>query len=206
MAGLLDHRPATTHWGWTADLAERFPLIDVRPEVLYVDDGNLITSAGVASGIDCCLHLLRRLKGAEAAARVARMMVVPPHRQGNQAQFVDVALRNDGYGGRFAQNLEWLRQHLSQPHSIDTLAEHFMMSRRTFTRRFRSITGSTVGVWLLHQRLALAQRLLETTGRSIDLIAQESGFGSEALLRFHFNKELRTTPSRYRREFRGQST
>lgn len=200
-AGLLDNRPATTHWGWCADLAKRYPNIDIKPDVLYVDDGDVITSAGVAAGIDCCLHLVRRLRGADVAARVAKLMVVPPHRQGGQAQFVDMPIKIGLAEDKFSQNLEWVQQHLDLPHTLDSLAECFVMSRRTFTRYFRSRTGTTVGAWLLNQRLSLAQRLLETTTKPIDLIARETGFGSDVLLRFHFNKTLGTTPSRYRREF-----
>ncbi|MBI1919596.1 MAG: helix-turn-helix domain-containing protein [Geobacter sp.] len=202
-AGLLDNRPATTHWLLTDELARRYPQIAVRPDVLYVDDGDVITSAGVAAGIDCCLHILRRLHGAEAAGRVARRMVVPPHRQGGQAQYIEKPIRGSAAEDRFSQSLEWVQRHLGEPHSIDSLAERFMMSRRTFTRRFRQVTGTTVGAWLLNQRLALAQRMLENTAKPIDLIAQEAGFGSEVSLRLHFNKVLKTTPSRYRREFRG---
>jgi transcriptional regulator GlxA family with amidase domain len=202
-AGLLDNRPATTHWGWSDDLAKRYPLVDVKSNVLYVDDGDVITSAGVAAGIDCCLHILRRLHGAETACRVARLMVVPPHRQGGQAQFIEMPVKADATEDRFSKNLEWVQRHIEMPHTIDSLAERFMMSRRTFTRRFRTLTGTTVGTWLLNQRLALAQRLLEKTAKPVDLVAHESGFGSEVLLRFHFNKELKTTPSRYRREFQG---
>lgn len=202
-AGLLDNRPATSHWLLTDELAQRYPQIAVRPDVLYVDDGDVITSAGVAAGIDCCLHILRRLHGAEAAGRVARRMVVPPHRQGGQAQYIEKPIRGSAAEDGFSQGLEWVRGHLAEPHSIDSLAERFMMSRRTFTRRFRQVTGTTVGAWLLNQRLALAQRMLETTAKPIDLIAQEAGFGSEVSLRLHFNKVLKTTPSRYRREFRG---
>lgn len=200
-AGLLDSRPATTHWGWCADLAQRYPLIDIRPDVLYVDDGDVITSAGVAAGIDCCLHLVRRLRGVEVAARVAKLMVVPPHRQGGQAQFVEMPVSSGQTNDRFSRHLEWVQQHLDQPHTLDSLAEHFVMSRRTFTRHFRTRTGTTVGAWLLHQRLSLAQRLLETTSKSIELIARETGFVSDVLLRFHFKKTLNTTPSRYRMEF-----
>ncbi len=205
-AGLLDGRPATTHWGWTEDLRQRYPQITLKPDVLYVDDGDIVTSAGVAAGIDCCLHLLRRLHGAELAAHVARRMVVPPHRQGGQAQFIELPVNKTAGEDRFAQQIEWLQRHLARPHSLDSLAEQFMMSRRTFTRRFRQVTGTTVSDWLLNQRLALAQRLLETTAKSIDLVAQEAGFGSEATLRQQFSKMLKTTPSRYRREFRGNRT
>lgn len=203
-AGLLEGRPATTHWMSAMELKERYPQTDVRPDVLYVDDGDIITSAGVAAGIDCCLHILRTLQGAEAAARAARRLVVPPHRQGGQAQYIDVPVTIHSGEDRFRSNLEWLQQHLEMSHNLDSLAKRFMMSRRTFTRRFRQVTGSTVGEWLLNQRLALAQRLLETTSASIGAIAGQSGFGSEMSLRHHFNKQLKTSPARYRREFRGR--
>lgn len=202
-AGLLDGRSATTHWRWSADLGQRYPQITLKPDVLYVDEGDIITSAGVAAGIDCCLHLLRRLHGAEAASHVARRMVVPPHRQGGQAQYIELPLSKSATEDRFSQQLEWLQRHLEQPHSLDSLATRFCMSRRTFTRRFRQVTGTTVGAWLLNQRLALAQRLLESTAKPIDLVAQEAGFGSEVSLRQQFSKLLQTSPARYRREFRG---
>ncbi len=201
-AGLLDGRCATTHWRWSADLAQRYPQISLRPDVLYVDEGDIVTSAGVAAGIDCCLHLLRRLHGAEVAAHVARRMVVPPHRQGGQAQYIELPLSRSAAEDRFAQQLAWLQRHLEQSHSLDSLAERFMMSRRTFTRRFRQVTGTTVGAWLLNQRLALAQRLLEGTAKPIGQVAQEAGFGSEVSLRQQFNKLLKTSPARYRKEFR----
>jgi transcriptional regulator GlxA family with amidase domain len=187
---------------WTKDLASRYPLVQVEQNVLYVDEGQIITSAGVAAGIDCCLHLLRRLYGAEIANRVARRMVVPPHRQGGQAQYIEQPLNKTGAVDRFALLLEWLQANLDQPHTLDALAAHVFMSRRSFTRRFRQVTGATVGAWLLHQRLALARRLLETTSAAIDLIASQAGFGSGLNLRQQFRKELKTTPSRYRREFR----
>lgn len=202
-AGLLDHRRATTHWLWADDLAERYPLIRVDRDVLYVDEGEIITSAGGAAGIDCCLHLLRRLHGAEIASRVARRLVVPPHRQGGQAQYIETPLRAAPVVDHFSRTLEWVQQSLDQPHSLDSLAERACMSRRTFTRRFRQTVGTTVGVWLLGQRLARAQRLLETTAKSVDQVAQAAGFGSEASLRLHFNKAFRTSPARYRKEFRG---
>lgn len=203
-AGLLEGRPATTHWMSAAELKARYPQIDVRPDVLYVDDGDIITSAGVAAGIDCCLHILRTLRGAEAAARAARRLVVPPHRQGGQAQYIDKPVTTNLGEDRFRSNLEWLQQNLDRSHSLDSLAERFLMSRRTFTRRFRQVTGSTVGEWLLNQRLAQAQRLLETTSATIETIAGRSGFGSEMSLRHHFSKRLKTSPARYRREFRGR--
>lgn len=201
-AGLLDNRPATTHWMWADDLARRYPLLSMNRDVLYVDDGNIITSAGGAAGIDCCLHLLRRMHGAEIASHVARRLVVPPHRQGGQAQYIE-PLRETPDIDRFSEVMEWVQQNPELMHTLDFLAAKAFMSRRTFTRRFRQVTGTTVGTWLLNQRLALAQRLLETSSASIDLIAQQAGFGSEVSLRQHFSKALKTTPSRYRKEFRG---
>jgi len=205
-AGLLENRPATTHWGWAEDLARRFPSIEVRPDVLYVDDGDIVTSAGVAAGIDCCLHIVRRYHGAEVATRIARRMVVPPHRQGGQSQYVELALRKSEAPDKFTQTMEWVQANLDQPHSIGSLAELFMMSRRTFTRRMRQVTGTTVGAWLLNQRLTLAQRLLETGDAPIAQIAEQAGFGSEVSLRHHFRMVLRTTPSRYRNEFSGRES
>ena len=202
-AGLLDGRRATTHWAWSDDLAGRYPLIQVDREVLYVDEGQIITSAGGAAGIDCCLHILRRLHGAEVASRVARRMVVPPHRQGGQAQYIEQPLKRTPAVDRFSEALEWVQAHLARPHTLDTLADRACMSRRTFTRRFRQVTGTTVGTWLLGQRLALAQRLLETSAAPVDMVAQQAGFGSEASLRQHFSRILKTSPARYRKEFRG---
>ncbi|MGA0612351.1 GlxA family transcriptional regulator [Caldimonas sp. KR1-144] len=204
-AGLLDGRPATTHWQLVPAFAKRYPQVRLVPEVLYVDDGEIVTSAGTAAGIDCCLHLLRRLCGAEAASRAARSMVVAPHRQGGQAQFIEQPLRPSARDDRLAGVLAWAGQHLDQAHSLDALAARAAMSRRTFTRRFREATGTTVGQWLANQRIALAQRLLETSRRSIEEVAQAAGFGSSVSLRQHFAAALRTSPSAYRREFRGHA-
>ncbi len=202
-AGLLDGRDCTTHWGWCDDLRRQAPLATIRPEVLYVDGGDILTSAGVAAGIDCCLHLLRRLHGAEVAGCVARRMVVPLHRQGGQAQFIRTPLLPHGEADRFAAVMEGLARQLSQPVGLDELAARALMSRRTFTRRFRQATGTTVGQWLLAQRLALAQELLEASDKSIEAIAHEAGFGTALSLRKHFRTRFKTLPSRYREEFRG---
>ena len=202
-AGLLDGRPATTHWLWADELARRYPLIRVNPDVLYVDDGEIITSAGTAAGIDCCLHILRRQYGAKIANDVARRMVVPPHRQGGQAQYIQQPVRKNSAMDHFAEVLDWARGNLDKPLSLDMLAERARMSRRTFTRRFRQAMGNTVGEWLLSQRLSLSQQLLETTDSSIELIAERAGFGSTASLRQHFNQTFKISPSNYRREFRG---
>lgn len=202
-AGLLDGRPATTHWHWSEHFAARYPKVRLQPDVLYIDDGDVMTSAGTAAAIDCCLQLLRQRCGVEIANRVARRMVVAPHRQGGQAQYIERPLPASAGDERLATVLNWALGHLEQPHRLDTLAERALMSRRTFTRRFRQFTGTTVGQWLSHQRLARAQRLLETTDRPLESIAVETGFGTAMSLRHHFAAELMTSPSAYRREFRG---
>ncbi|HSV51884.1 MAG TPA: helix-turn-helix domain-containing protein [Burkholderiaceae bacterium] len=201
-AGLLDGRPATTHWALASTFAERYPQIELRPDVLYVDDGDVLTSAGTAAGIDCCLHLLRTDYGAEVANHMARRMVVAPHRQGGQAQYVEQPLPASGVDHRLSDVLAWVQKHLDRPHSLDDLARRALLSRRSFTRHFRQVTGTTVGRWLLNQRLALAQRQLESTRRSIEQIAADAGFGSAVSLRQHFAAALNTSPSTYRREFR----
>lgn len=203
--GILNARPATTHWLWAEEFARRYPLIRVNPEVLYVDDGDVLTSAGVVAGIDCCLHLLRKWCGAEVASRVARRLVVPPHRQGGQAQYVELSMPVRGDGECLSEVLDWARLRLDQPLDVDTLAEQAGMSRRTFTRRFRAVTGTTVSSWLRHERLAIAQRLLESTDQSIERIAARAGFGSSVSLRKQFREVLHTSPQAFRRNFRAQT-
>ena len=202
-AGILDGRPATTHWAWADTFARRYRAVRVDAAVLYVDDGDVLTSAGTAASLDCCLHLLRRRCGAQAANYVARRLVVPPHRQGSQAQFVEQPIGVRSRDERLSPLLDWVRENLAAPHSLDSLAQRALMSRRTFTRRFKQATGTTVGAWLLAERLSRAQQLLETTGESVDTIAGEAGFGSAVSLRQHFAEAFRTTPSNYRREFQG---
>lgn len=201
-AGLLDGRRASTHWVWMDDFARQYPRVHVDREALYVDDGNLFTSAGTAAAIDGCLHLLRNDHGAEVANRVARRMVVAPHRQGGQAQFIEQPLPESAGGDRLANTLAWALARLDQTLTIDTLADRAAMSRRSFTRHFREGTGTTLQAWLLGQRLARAQRLLETTARAIDVIAGEAGFGSTASLRQHFARAFSMSPAAYRRQFR----
>lgn len=202
-AGLLDGLRATTHWAWAADFAERYPQVTVDADVLYLDDGGLLTSAGTAAGIDCCLHLLRQQHGAELANRVARRLVVPPHRQGGQAQFIEQPLPATSRDDRLAGLLDWVRAHLDLPHTLDSLAERALMSRRTFTRHFRQLTGATVGDWLLTERLALCQRLLESTEQSVESIAALAGFGSAVSLRHHFGRTFGLSPSAWRHAFHG---
>ncbi len=201
-AGLLDGRRATTHWRWAAELAERYPAIEVDSDVLYVDEGDIVTAAGVAAGLDCCLHLVRQLCGAELANRLARQLVVAPHRQGGQAQFIEQPLARTPGDERIAAVLAWAAAHLDQAHTVDTLAARAAMSRRSFTRHVREATGTSVLQWLLGQRLALAQRLLETTARPLELVAASAGFGSALSLRQHFRKALATSPSAYRALYR----
>lgn len=202
-AGLLDGRRATTHWRWAARFAERYPQVQLDPDVLYVDEGDVLTSAGTAAGIDCCLHVLRRRLGAEAANRMARTLVVPPHRQGSQAQYIEQPVLATARDTPLTKTLDWATRHLGEAHSLDSLAARATMSRRSFTRHFRQHTGSTVGQWLLAQRLALAQRMLETTAQPVERIAERAGFGTALSMRQHFGAVLHTTPSLYRREFRG---
>jgi transcriptional regulator GlxA family with amidase domain len=202
-AGMLDDKKATTHWRWSDELTRRYPKVTVDPDVLYVDEDGIVTSAGSAAAIDCCLHLLRDRCGAEIANHVARRLVVSPHRQGGQAQYIEQPVFTSTSPDRFSLTLEWLVQNLNRTHTLDDLAQQALMSRRTFTRRFRQVTGTTVGGWLLTQRLAMAQRLLETSNKSIDAIAEAAGFGSALLLRRSFSKAFGTKPSTYRREFHG---
>jgi transcriptional regulator GlxA family with amidase domain len=203
-AGLLEGRRATTHWRWATRFAELYPQVRLDPGVLYVDEGDLITSAGTAAGIDCCLHVVRRCHGADAASRIARMLVVPPHRQGGQAQYIEQPVLARAHDTPLTRTLDWALRHLEEPHSLDSLAARAAMSRRSFTRHFRQHTGTTVGQWLASQRLALARRLLETTDQPVERIAECAGFGTPLSLRQHFAAALDTTPSHYRREFRGR--
>ena len=200
-AGLLDGRPATTHWHLAAAFAKQYPQVVLQPEVLYVDDGDVLTSAGTAAGIDCCLHLLRVRYGADTANRAPRRMGAAPHRQGGQAQSIRPPVPAAAERDRLTPLLEWLGRHLQTPHELDDLARRALMSRRTFTRRFRESTGTTVGQWLQNQRLALAQRLLETTDRSVERVAADAGFGSAVLLRKHFATAFKVSPTVYRRQF-----
>jgi len=205
-AGLLDGREATTHWVAREMFAQSFPHTLFRPDVLYVADGNIITSAGTVAAIDCCLHLLRERHGSEAANHVARLLVTPPHRAGGQAQYIERPLPRCANDDRLPGVLEWARENLSQTLSVDALAEVAKMSRRTFTRRFREATGTTVSKWLNTERVARAQQLLETTDLSIELITAEAGFGTPLALRQQFAAQLGTSPSSYRRNFNSQTS
>ena len=200
-AGLLDGRRATTHWHSAARLAERFPRVRVDPDVLYVDEGEILTSAGVAAGMDLCLHLVRSDHGAEVAARYARRIVVAPHRDGGQAQFIERPL---GPAGTLETTRAWALERLHEPLDVRRLARHACVSERTLARRFRSETGTTPLQWLLHQRVLEARRLLEATDLPVETVAARAGFGSAASLREHFGRLTATTPTAYRRGFRGR--
>lgn len=200
--GLLDGRRATTHWMYADLLAERHPAIRVDPKVLYVDEGDVMTSAGTAAGIDLCLHVVRLDHGAEVANAVARRMVVPPHRDGGQAQFVEAPVAAASGDDPLAGVLGWALEHLDRPLSVDELAGMAHMSPRTFARRFRAVTGTTPHQWLLGQRVLLASRLLETTEEPVERVARRCGMGTAANLRVHFQRAVGTTPQAYRRTFR----
>lgn len=200
-AGLLDGRTATTHWQFADLLARRYPLTTVDRDVLYVTDGNILTSAGAAAGIDACLHLVRLHHGAATANALARRMVVPAYREGGQAQYVDMPVPETT---GLAELLDWMREHLDQPLSVDTLAERAHMSSRTFARRFKDATGATPHRWLLDQRLQHAEHLLETTDLTVDTVAAKAGFGSGDTLRHHFAERRGVSPHTYRRSFTRQ--
>ncbi|MFJ4730795.1 GlxA family transcriptional regulator [Streptomyces sp. NPDC088770] len=201
-AGLLDGRRCAAHWRHADELARRFPRAMVEPDVLYVDADPVITSAGTASGIDACLHIVRKEQGPEVANRIARRMVVPPHRDGGQAQYVERPLPKSSCD-TVGEVLVWMEEHLDQEVTVEQLATRAHMSPRTFARRFQQETGTTPYRWLLRQRVLLAQRLLEGTDETMDTIADRTGFGTASALRHQFVRALDTTPNAYRRAFRG---
>jgi AraC family transcriptional activator FtrA len=199
--GLLNGRRATTHWRYVAQLAQMYPSIKVEPDVLYVDEGNLLTSAGSAAGIDLCLHVVRRDFGESVASQVARRLVVYPHRDGGQAQFVDrLVPQEDSLW--LAKLLEWSQNHLDEDLSVEGLAKQVGMSKRTLSRRFAEEAGTSPIEWLIGLRLARAKQMLEKTARSVDEIAYDTGFGSAPTLRHHFRRRLNTSPVAYRTHFR----
>ena len=203
-AGLLDGRRCTTHWRHTDDLAERFPQAQVDPGVLYVADGTVLTSAGTAAGVDAGLHLIRAEQGAAVATTIARRMVVPPHREGGQAQFIEEPVMPVDCA-TLQPVLARVLATLDEPHTVETMADLAHMAPRTFARKFRSETGATPHDWLTGHRVLYARRLLEESGLGVDLIAERSGFGSAATLRHHFAHRLNTTPQAYRGTFRSHS-
>ncbi|MFD1715643.1 GlxA family transcriptional regulator [Amnibacterium flavum] len=199
-AGVLDGRRATTHWMYADKLATRYPAIEVDPDVLFVEDENIVTGAGTAAGIDAALHIVRKELGAAAANVIARRMVVPPQRDGGQSQYIAQPVpetRSDS----FADVVDWMLENLGQDLGIEQLARKALMSTRTFARRFRAEIGATPAAWLNRQRLIRAQQLLEETDTPLEQIAQITGFGSAAVMRHHFVKVLKTSPQAYRRTF-----
>lgn len=201
-AGLLDGRRSAVHWKHVDELNRTYPRLTVEPDVLYVDEGPVVTSAGTAAGIDACLHIVRQEQGPEIANKIARRMVVPPHRDGGQAQYIERPLprsKCDTVG----EVLVWMEGHLDEDVTVEQLAERARMSPRTFARRFQQETGTTPYRWILRQRVLLAQRLLEATDETVDAIAGRTGFGTAAALRHQFLRAVGTTPNAYRRTFQG---
>lgn len=200
-AGILDGRRATTHWRWADELQRSFPAVEVVPDALYVDEGDVLTSAGVLAGFDLCLHLVRRDHGAAVAAAVARQIVMAPHRDGGQAQFTTAPAIAGG--DSLEPVLHWMRDNLAAPLSLDRIAEQAHVSTRTLSRRFRDQTGTTPLQWLTRQRVWRAQELLETTTLNVTEVAAASGFASPLMLRKQFAATLGITPTAYRRSFAG---
>ncbi|HFK7186083.1 TPA: GlxA family transcriptional regulator [Serratia odorifera] len=202
-AGLLDNRRAATHWEFERDFILRFPTVQLDTNALYINDDRLITSAGTAAGIDCCLYILRKHYGSALANRVARRMVMPPYREGGQAQYIERPVPATTRDGRINHLLDYLRRNLDKNHSLDALASFVSMSRRTFTRHFIKATGVSVGEWLNAERLQRSQELLETTDHSIEAVAELAGFHSPVSFRQSFKARFDISPSEWRRAFRG---
>jgi AraC family transcriptional activator FtrA len=200
-AGLLDGRPAATHWRYAELLAKRYPDVLVDPDVLYVDDGDVLTSAGSAAGLDLCVHIVRTDFGPSIANAVARRLVIPPHRSGGQAQFIEAPV-SDVDDDRIALSMEWAMANLAQPITVERLAARAHMSTRTYLRQFKRSSGTSPIRWLIAQRVQASLPLLEATSASIDEIAAATGFETATTYRHHFARAMRTSPSAYRRAFR----
>ncbi|MRW90116.1 transcriptional regulator FtrA [Duganella sp. FT80W] len=199
-AGVLDGQRATTHWRYAERLARRYPLIEVQPDHLYVDNGQVITAAGSAAGLDMLLHLVRRDHGAKIGNQVAQRLVVAPHREGGQAQFLPRPMAQ-GEQGRLSKLMDWLRGHPAQPHSVASMAERAAMSPRTLQRQFQQATGLGPIEWLIRERVAIVKEMLEQPDVPLAQIAEQAGFGSEESLRHHFRRLTATTPGAYRKRF-----
>lgn len=200
-AGILDGRPATTHWAHAERFRSLYPNVRVNDDVLFVDDGDVLTSAGLSAGVDLCLHVIRSDHGSEVANRTARYCVAPPWREGGQAQFIERHVPESSTEGT-APTREWVLRHLDKSIDLAAMAAHAQMSVRTFFRKFRAETGSTPGGWLVEQRLRHARHLLETTDLSVDQVAQRAGLGTGATLRQHMRTTLGVAPLAYRKTFR----
>ena len=199
-AGLLDGQRATTHWRYADKLARRYPAIDVQPDDLYVDGGQVITSAGSAAGLDMLLHLVRRDYGAHVGNLVAQRLVVPPHREGGQAQYLPRPMAHDEKG-RLSRLMDWIRSHPAERHSVASMAARAAMSVRTLQRQFQDATGFGPVEWVTRERIAIVKDLLETSELPLAVLAEKAGFGSEESLRHHFRRLTLTTPAAYRRQF-----
>ncbi|MFE7325963.1 GlxA family transcriptional regulator [Streptomyces sp. NPDC057565] len=200
--GMLDHRPATTHWALAKVFRDWFPQVELDPDVLFIDDGDVLTSAGAASGVDVCLHLVRKDHGSQVANRVARMCVVPPWRDGGQAQYIEQPVPEPSANGTAAAR-QWALEHLHEPLSLAELADRARMSLRTFARRFDEEVGMSPGRWLIQQRVGRARQLLESSDLSVDEIAGQVGFATGTSLRQHLHAAIGVSPLAYRRTFRG---
>jgi transcriptional regulator GlxA family with amidase domain len=200
-AGLLDNRPATTHWAMAPVLAARYPKVRMQESVLFIDDGDVLTAGGGAAGMDLGLHLIRVLRGAEVANNLARSMVVPPHRAGGQAQYIESPVPEPDLADPVGEAISWALTQLDQLLPVDALARRANMSRRNFDRRFRELTGATPANWLTHQRVIRAQQLLERTDMPVDVVARQCGFSSGAALRPHFRRLVGVVPAVYRETF-----
>jgi AraC family transcriptional activator FtrA len=200
-AGLLDGRRTATHWRYAEELAARFPAVTVDPDVLYVDDGDVLTSAGSAAGLDLCVHIVRTDFGPTIANAVARRLVIQPHRSGGQAQFIESPVAAGVDDDRIARSMEWALSHLDTPITVDELAARAHMSTRTYLRQFRNSSGTSPIRWLIAQRVQASLPLLETTSASIDEIAAATGFETATTFRHHFGRHMQTSPSAYRRAF-----
>ncbi len=198
-AGLLDGRPATTHWAYCGEFAELYPAVKLDPTALYVDDGDVLTSAGLSAGLDLCLHIVRREMGAHAAAELARWNVTAPHREGGQAQYVPEGAGTTARDGGLAATLAWAVAEPAAAVDVPALAAHALMSERTFIRRFKAEVGTTPRRWLDAQRTARARELLETTRLPVEVVAAKAGFGSVTALRVHLRAATGATPASYRR-------
>lgn len=200
-AGLLDGRLASTHWHAEADFHNRFPSVRLDMNALYVDEEGVVTSAGTGAALDCCMYLVRKLCGARQANRIARIMVLPPHREGGQSQYIDQPVPASPHDALLSKLLDYMREDLQRDHSLDELAGRVAMSRRTFTRRFHKATGMTVGSWLDAERLRRAKELLESTSLTIDQVAEQSGYRTAVSFRQSFNRAFQISPREWRRTF-----
>ena len=204
MSAAPDGRRAATHWMHAAELGRRWPAVRAEPEVLYTDDGQILSSAGASAGLDLCLHIVRQDHGTRIASALARRLVIPPHREGGQAQYIEQPVPIDG-SPSLGPCLDWARAHLDLPLTVEDLARQALMSPRTFARRFRATTGTTPLQWLCAERVRRAQDLLENTGDTIDRIADTCGLGSAHRLRTHFTRVNHVTPHEFRRTFRDRA-